>query len=210
MRRMILWVIGVGVAAALLVVAGLRVPAVQDFVHAAGHRSTDEHAAEQLFGDDGACACCSAAPRRRCRTRRGPKPCVAVFAAGRFWVVDTGPGSWNRLALWQVDGRNIGGVLLTHFHSDHIGELGEFNLQTWGAGRPGPLQVFGPPGVERVVAGFNEAYALDPDTASPITAVSCSPRTSAHGGARDCRPGRRRGTDRCAARKEASPSPPSP
>jgi ribonuclease Z len=29
------------------------------------------------------------------------------------------------------------------------------------AGRPGPLRVFGPPGVERVVAGFTEAYALD-------------------------------------------------
>jgi len=34
-------------------------------------------------------------------------------------------------------------------------------LQTWVAGRPAPLQVFGPPGVDRVVAGFTEAYALD-------------------------------------------------
>src|SRR6185369_2133295 len=85
----------------------------------------------------------------------------AVFAAGRFWVVDTGPGSWNRLALERVDGKRIGAILLTHFHSDHIGDLGEFNLQTWGAGRPDPLRVFGPPGVERVVTGFQEAYALD-------------------------------------------------
>ena len=89
------------------------------------------------------------------------KPCAAVFAAGRFWVVDTGPSSWNRLALWRIPGERIGAVLLTHFHSDHIGELGEFDLQTWVAGRDGPLQVFGPPGVGRVVAGFEEAYALD-------------------------------------------------
>lgn len=27
------------------------------------------------------------------------------------------------------------GILLTHFHSDHIGDLGEFNLQTWAGGR---------------------------------------------------------------------------
>src|SRR3546814_9966192 len=47
------------------------------------------------------------------------------------------------------------------FHSDHIGDLGEFNLQTWGAGRPTPLQVYGPEGVARVVTGFQEAYALD-------------------------------------------------
>jgi len=86
---------------------------------------------------------------------------VAVFAAGRFWIVDTGPGSWNRLALLRVNGSRIGAVLLTHFHSDHIGDLGEFNLQTWVLGRPAPLAVFGPPGVERVVAGFGEAYALD-------------------------------------------------
>jgi ribonuclease Z len=86
---------------------------------------------------------------------------VAVFAAGRFWVVDTGPGSWNRMALLRVDGARIGAVFLTHLHSDHIGDLGEFNMNTWAMGRPAPLRVFGPPGVERVVAGFREAYALD-------------------------------------------------
>ncbi|MCC6849825.1 MAG: MBL fold metallo-hydrolase [Deltaproteobacteria bacterium] len=89
------------------------------------------------------------------------KACVAVFAAGRFWVVDTGPQSWNRLALMRVDGARIGAVFSTHFHSDHIAELGELNLQTWAAGRAAPLRVYGPPGVERVVAGFQEAYALD-------------------------------------------------
>src|SRR5262245_39688158 len=46
------------------------------------------------------------------------KACVAVFAGEHFWIVDTGPGSWNRLGLWQIDGRRVGGILLTHFHSD--------------------------------------------------------------------------------------------
>jgi ribonuclease Z len=86
---------------------------------------------------------------------------VAVIAGGRFYVVDTGTGSWNNLALWRIPGERIGAVFFTHFHSDHIGELGEFNLQTWGAGRETPLAVYGPPGVERLVAGFTEAYALD-------------------------------------------------
>jgi ribonuclease Z len=55
----------------------------------------------------------------------------------------------------------LAAVLLTHFHSDHIGELGETVMQSWLAGRSRPLAVYGPPGVERVVRGFQEAYALD-------------------------------------------------
>jgi ribonuclease Z len=155
MRRSVLGVIGVGLALAALVAVGLQVPAVQDALlrRVIAQRMSTPPAA--LAGDDALrvllCGTSSPMPHP---TRA--KACVAVFAGGTFWVVDVG-----RLALWQVNGRAIGGVLLTHFHSDHITELGEFNLQTWAAGRSGPLQVFGPPGVERVVAGFTEAYALD-------------------------------------------------
>ncbi|HLY38386.1 MAG TPA: MBL fold metallo-hydrolase [Candidatus Binatia bacterium] len=92
---------------------------------------------------------------------RRAEACTAVFAAGRMWIVDTGPGSWRTLALRRVRGEAIGGILYTHLHSDHIGELGEFNLQTWAAGRPGPLRVYGPEGVEGLVHGFTEAYAAD-------------------------------------------------
>jgi ribonuclease Z len=91
------------------------------------------------------------------------RPCTAVFAAGKIWVVDVGSGSWNHMGGWRISGDRIGAVLLTHFHSDHIGELGEWNLQTWVAGRSAPLSVIGPDGVQGVVGGFNEAYALDRD-----------------------------------------------
>jgi ribonuclease Z len=57
----------------------------------------------------------------------------------------------------------LGGVFVTHMHSDHIGELGELNMQSWAQGRGKALPVYGPPGVERVVAGFAEAYTLDRD-----------------------------------------------
>jgi ribonuclease Z len=87
--------------------------------------------------------------------------CTAVFAGGRLWIVDTGPGSWRTLALRRIRGESIGAIFYTHLHSDHIGELGEFNLQTWGAGRPGPLRVYGPDGVVDLVHGFTQAYAAD-------------------------------------------------
>ena len=158
MRRWLAGLVGLAAIAAV-VAAAMRVPLVQDaIIRRVIARAIGT--ANHLFADDAlrVLLCGTSAPLPH-PTRA--KACVAVFAAGRFWVVDTGPQSWNRLALSRIDGKRIGAVLFTHFHSDHIGELGEFNLQTWAAGREGPMRVFGPPGVERVVAGFQEAYALD-------------------------------------------------
>jgi len=139
---------------------GQRIPFVQNRLM---HRAIEARFANrgaELFEEDAlrALLCGTASPFPH-PTRA--KACVAIYAGGKFWIVDTGPGSWKRLALSGIDAARIGGVFLTHFHSDHIGDLGEFNLQTWAGGRPAPMQVYGPPGVERVVGGFQEAYALD-------------------------------------------------
>jgi len=159
MRRALGWTIGAGVVLALAGVLLFRIPAVQDLLI---RRMVAQRvaSADWLLAPDAlrVALCGTSAPLPH---PSRAKTCTAVFAAGRFWIVDTGPSSWNNLALWRVDGAKIGGILYTHFHSDHIAELGEFNLQTWAAGRPAPLRVFGPPGVERLVAGFTEAYALD-------------------------------------------------
>lgn len=89
--------------------------------------------------------------------------CVAVAAAGEVVLIDAGPGSWRQVAVNRIPAQAISAVLLTHFHSDHIGDLGEAVTQTWLAGRTKPLEVYGPPGVEKVVAGFAEAYSQDID-----------------------------------------------
>ena len=151
-----------GAVAVLLVAAAvaLRMPSVQDrMVRMAAARALGSRP-DALFRDDALriLICGSGSPPPDASRA---KACVAVFAGGHFWVVDTGPGSWNRLGLLRIDGSRLAGVLLTHFHSDHIGDLGELNMNTWVLGRSDPLRVFGPPGVEQVVAGFSEAYALD-------------------------------------------------
>jgi ribonuclease Z len=93
--------------------------------------------------------------------RRG-NPCVAVIAGRRVFVVDAGEGASETLNRMQMPAQRIEAVLLTHFHSDHIGGLGSLAIQRWAAATAtAPLPVRGPPGVERVVAGYNEAYALD-------------------------------------------------
>jgi ribonuclease Z len=88
-------------------------------------------------------------------------PCTAVIAGGHFLLVDTGPGANYRMGLLALPRQSLDAVLLTHFHSDHIGELGETAMQSWALGRKQPLPVYGPPGVEDVVAGFEGAYAYD-------------------------------------------------
>ena len=160
MKRAIVWILGIAAVVAALGAIAIRIPAVQDRVMRAALVRMVATQPNELFAPDAlrVLLCGTASPLPHA-TRA--KACVAVFAAGKFWIVDTGPGSWNRLALLRIDGARIGAILLTHFHSDHIGDLGEFNMNTWAMGRPAPLRVFGPPGVERVVAGFREAYALD-------------------------------------------------
>ncbi|HYC57896.1 MAG TPA: MBL fold metallo-hydrolase [Candidatus Binatia bacterium] len=160
MKRALLILAAILVSVGVMIAVALRSPAMQDRLIERIARSNIGASVEHLFADDALrlVVCGSASPLPS-RERAGP--CLTVIAGGRFYVVDAGPGSWENMALWRVPGERIGGVFLTHFHSDHIGELGEINLQTWVAGRPDMLRVFGPPGVERVVAGFNEAYALD-------------------------------------------------
>jgi len=87
--------------------------------------------------------------------------CLAVLTPTRYFIVDAGPGSANTIGLAGLPGERLNGVLLTHYHSDHIAAIPTINLTSWVAGRQGPLKVYGPPGVERIVNGFNEAYALD-------------------------------------------------
>ncbi|HVP31912.1 MAG TPA: MBL fold metallo-hydrolase [Myxococcota bacterium] len=92
-------------------------------------------------------------------TRAGP--CTAVVAGGGLYLVDAGPGSFEVVDLANLPTAALRGVFLTHFHSDHIGDLGEAITQSWIAGRAQPLDVYGPPGTAQVVAGFAQAYAFD-------------------------------------------------
>lgn len=87
--------------------------------------------------------------------------CIAVVTPEHFFLIDVGARSPTRIRQAQLPMGRLNGVLLTHFHSDHIAALPDVNLTYWIGGRPGPLNVYGPPGVDTVVAGFNTAYELD-------------------------------------------------
>src|SRR5512140_3594019 len=78
------------------------------------------------------------------------KACVAIQAGGSLYLVDVGPESTENLMAWRLPVATAKAVFLTHLHSDHLGDLGEFNMQSWVAGRPAPLVLVGPTGTDKV------------------------------------------------------------
>jgi len=148
---------------AVLLISGvllLQVPTVQDTLAQREISQRMSNIPDDLFAEDAlrVTLCGSAAPMP---IKDRAAACVMVIAGGKFYIVDTGNRSTNNLGLWRIPAHCVGAVFLTHFHSDHMGDLGEFNMMTWAQGRKAPLDVYGPVGVKQVVEGFTLAYALD-------------------------------------------------
>lgn len=89
-------------------------------------------------------------------------PCNVVIAGEQMFVVDIGEGGAETLNVMGVSPGKADGLLLTHFHSDHVDGFGPLILFHWTrASSTAPLPVYGPRGVEAIVDGFNAAYSTD-------------------------------------------------
>ncbi len=89
-------------------------------------------------------------------------PCTAVIAGRRLFIVDAGAGSATLLNRMRLNPGRIEAVLLTHYHGDHIGGLGDLLMQRWiAATAASPLPVYGPAGLGQVIEGTRTAFALD-------------------------------------------------
>ena len=116
-------------------------------------------------------------------TRAGA--CTVIIAGKHVFVVDSGEGGARNIVLMGIPNGRIEGVFLTHFHSDHIDGLGTMMLLRWtGEAATSPLPIYGPPGVERVVAGFDAAYALDSGYRTAHHGAAIAPPSGAGGVAR--------------------------
>lgn len=162
MARILPVAFAVTAAAVAAGVIAMRVPAVEDRLFDSALEKAMTAPGARVFDDDGLkvffCGTGSPLP-----SAKRAQTCTAVIAGDRFFLVDAGTGSFENVQAAGLPAARLAGVLLTHFHSDHIGDLSEVNLGSWVTARPAPLAIYGPAGVERIVAGENEAFALDAD-----------------------------------------------
>src|SRR5580765_8959065 len=95
-------------------------------------------------------------------------PSVAVVVNGAAYLVDFGPGVVRRAAaaardkkMTALTPRNLKVVFATHLHSDHTAGLSDLYLTPAVEGRPGPLELYGPPGIAEMARHIQAAYVKD-------------------------------------------------
>jgi ribonuclease Z len=94
--------------------------------------------------------------------RAGPSTLVRV--GGQVFLVDCGRGVLQRAAAVGVGASGLTALLLTHLHSDHIGDLGDLLITRWittFAPDPTPLPIIGPPGTAETVEATLNAFGHD-------------------------------------------------
>jgi ribonuclease Z len=91
-------------------------------------------------------------------------PSTLVRAGGQVFLVDCGRGVLQRAAAVGVGAAGLSALLLTHLHSDHIGDLGDLLITRWistFAPEPAPLPIIGPPGTAETVEATLKAFGHD-------------------------------------------------
>ncbi len=147
-------VIIIGVGRALL-----KLPAVQDTLLERGTALLAKRGTAPLSESENlrVYVCGSASPLGMGQAQA----CIAVITPEHFYLIDSGAGSTDNISRLGLPTSQLDGLLLTHFHSDHIAEIYEVNLNSWVQGRPQPLTIYGPQGVDEVVNGVNASYRQD-------------------------------------------------
>ena len=93
---------------------------------------------------------------------------LAIVVDDVPFLVDAGPGVVRRAAAASSKGRvpglqasQLGRVFITHLHSDHTLGLPDLVFSPWVLGRVEPLEIWGPPGLDKMVEHIQQAWEED-------------------------------------------------
>ncbi len=87
-------------------------------------------------------------------------PAVAIVVDSAAYLFDAGTGvvrravAASRAGVPGLAAPQLGRVFLTHLHSDHTLGLADVLFTPWIQGRKAPLELYGPPGTQRLVRGI--------------------------------------------------------
>lgn len=90
---------------------------------------------------------------------------LLVTYGGEALIVDCGDGAQIALKAHGSHPKDIGYILITHLHADHVAGLPGILLSISNAGRTEPVQLYGPSGLRALVRGLS---ILLPDLAFPL------------------------------------------
>lgn len=98
-------------------------------------------------------------------------PSIAIVVDDKSYIFDFGPGLVRRAAALSprfggdipaLKASSLNIAFLTHLHSDHTAGFADLLLTGWSSGnRDVRMKVFGPDGIQQLVAGIHEAYEDD-------------------------------------------------
>jgi ribonuclease Z len=80
------------------------------------------------------------------------------FGNGEKLIFDIGSGSMRNINALMIPAEYLTKIFLSHLHTDHWGDLDALWAGGWTAGRPVPLEIWGPSGMSE---DMGTAYAVD-------------------------------------------------
>ena len=84
-----------------------------------------------------------------------------MVVGSRVFLVDAGPGVERRMAAAHLPITGPTALFITHLHSDHTLGLPDLIFTSWVMQRRGPLEAYGPTGLQAMVDHLMAAYAVD-------------------------------------------------
>ncbi len=88
-------------------------------------------------------------------------PATAVVTGDQVLLFDAGRAVLQQMAAAHLGVRGPTAAFITHLHSDHTVGLPDLILTSWVMQRHGPMPIYGPPGLARMIDHFYAAWAID-------------------------------------------------